>query len=151
MKEMKTPRAGRSHAKVFAAFRHGLAKLNLSDQKAIFNRLPPGIRAALWKDRLREAMDTSLTKAQKEILQKIEEQITPAVYDDRSSTQRKRFVTFYQKLQPKALAAFGPDAKKLVAISTLLGERNDTPRIAQSPGLPPCNCSIAARQSSCGL
>lgn len=152
MKNKKKPLAAGSkdsETKAIAAFRRGLASLNLSEQKAIFNRLSPGIRAALWKDRIREALSASLTRDQKEILRQIDERITAAAYDDRNSTQRKRFDKFCRQLQPRILAAFESEAAKFNAISTLLGERNHTARIAQSPGLPPCDCSLAARQTNC--
>jgi hypothetical protein len=140
---------GDAEATVVGAFRRGLIKLNISDQKAVFNRLPPGLRAALWKDRIREAVSASRNKEQKEILQKIAARITPAVYDDRSSIQRKQFLAFYRELQPEALAAFRSNANSFAAISTLLGKRNNAPPIAQSSNLLSCNCSIAARESEC--
>jgi len=130
------------------AFRQGLLQLHLSDQKIIFNHLPSTVKAALWRDRIQEAI-LCVDKQQKEVLRQIEERITPEVYDARKRTHRKQFFAFYRQAQPRALALFRSDRKKFVAISTLLGERISAPRIVQGPGLPPCDCSLAARHTTC--
>lgn len=144
----RASRAGDSRTPAITAFRRGLASLNLSDQKAIFDRLPVEIKAALWRDRIREAVnERALSIEQKKVLKRIGERLTPAVYEDRSRARRKQFANFCHRIEPQVRAAFETQPKLFQEISTLLGERNQTARIAQVGGLPTCDCSLAARQT----
>jgi hypothetical protein len=125
-------------------FRRGLTTLALGDQKSIFNNLQPALQAALWTDRLQEALEGELSREQKSVLQKIVKRLTPAAYEH-DSVQRKRFEKFWQEMRPVALAAFAPDVAGFKALSTRLGEPNRAARFAQAFGPPPCDCALAGR------
>jgi len=131
------------------AFRLGLTRLNIGDQKQVFDRLPPALKAALWRDRIADAAAKATSLEQKDILARVAKRITPAIYDDRDAYEGGRFDRFWQRLQPRARAAFAQHRLSLNAISTLLGEANGTPPINAGRGKPPCGCSIAARQTDC--
>ena len=139
----------RPPAKPVTAFRTALTRLHLADQKAIFSGMPAAIMAALWRDRLEESIRKSRTRQQKDVLKQIADQITPGVYDRRSPAERKRFLSFYRKFQPTALAAFGADAARFRKISTLLGEGPTTAQLTQAAAVANCDCSLAAKGTGC--
>ena len=130
-------------------FRVALSNLNIADQKAIFRGLSPDVRAALWQDRIQEALTMSLTKEQKEALQQIATHLTPAVYNPDSSMQQKAFAGFYSEWYTKAWSVFKQDSATFVTIATQLGSKNQTAMIAQAAPVPSCDCNLAARQTNC--
>jgi hypothetical protein len=130
-------------------FRLALANLNIADQKEIFRGASPDIRSAIWQDRLQEAMSMSLTKEQKDVLQLLAPRLTPAVYNPDSTVQRKEFENFYIEWYPRALEVFKQDSAKFIAISTQLGNKNETAKVGKPVVLPDCDCNLAARLTRC--
>jgi hypothetical protein len=139
---------GSTRATPVTAFRLGLAKLNISDQKAIFNHLSPEFRAALWQDRSHEAMDRSKSRSQKSLLKEIANQMTPAIYDAAKTRERRRFVKLVHEKRLQMRAASESDGSEIDLIFAFLGAPNNAPRLEQNAP-PACNCSISARETDC--
>lgn len=132
------------------AFRLGLTKLNVDDQKLIFDNMPADIKSALWKDRLDEALTMPLTEAQKALVQEIRTQISPSIYDSAGSME---FKTYAVKWYAEATSAFkGADSSKLISIFMQLGDPNETVHYVTEQGnLPDCDCVLAGAWGNCPL
>ncbi len=141
-------------------YRLGLASLNISDQKAIFDGLPPEIRSALWKDRLAHTINTLNNQQQIEALTRIQANICPDLYQEGVATQDDR-VLLLVDLANKAMN-FRQDS--INNLFTMLGDDNQAPVLTTAPGKSEngekggkqvtCNCSTRfncfLRGNDCG-
>ena len=122
-------------------FRLGLAKLNINDQKIIFENLPNKVKSALWKDRLNEVLTWSFNPEQKEYLQELQGKLTASSYDTLVNASFKEYVkTWYES----AITSF-KDKDSVLFVNALyqLGEANKVPPILQQQ-IPLCNCEFNA-------
>ena len=136
--------------------RLSLGNLHINDQKSIFKGMKPGIRCAIWQDRLARAMD-SVDGGQRDILKKIHDNLTPELYTGDTSTAQGTPASASSEiinLVDEAALIFGKDSTKLFIILTTLAGHVTTSEIESGSQTPDCNCNIGRngmlRSNDCG-
>ena len=130
-------------AKPVTAFRMGIGKLNVEDQKEIFYYLPADVKSALWNDRIDEVIRSCKSKDQKEILADLLSRLKPEIYDFDSSHNalRASFGSYLSEWKATALKTFtGDDSAILDDLMNGLGSKNNAARIMQAAPKPDCDC-----------
>ena len=94
-------------------FRKAMADLPLKDVITIFNGMTPELRAALWRNKLSDAMERGLNDEQKNVLGQMLENLSAESYTAEGS---KKYMAFYRELEPGALKAFNNDSMKFFNI-----------------------------------
>lgn len=123
-------------------FREALAALPAKDRIQTFSGMSPEFKAAIWRNRLSDALNMDLTEEQKNVLLQAVENITEEAYTKEGEA---KFNKFLAEFKPMAMKAFADDTVKLLTIVTKL----DKPK-SPSKQIPPdgehkddCNCHVA--------
>jgi hypothetical protein len=148
-KQSRTPGANRADAKALRRFRLGLTQLHVSDQKFVFSHLTPELRAALWRDRIKEALERKLTKEQRAVLTEIDAHLLPDAYDVANRMARKKFVGFYRLFNARIRQAFGERNRQFAEIVTRLGPKSRARQTIRGWWLTICDCNLRARGTTC--
>jgi hypothetical protein len=123
--------------------RHGLSRMYVGDQKAIFDKLPAEIKSYLWEDRIAEAVSAAGMSADKRtILFDISDCLSPVLYTRRRTTRRELVETHLNELEQRAKTIFRQEIDEFNIISTKLGAyENDTVRVLARET---CQCNLKA-------
>lgn len=121
-------------------FREALAALPAKDRIQTFSGMSPEFKAAIWRNRLSDALKMDLTEEQKGVLLKLTEQITPETYTEKG---RVKYTAFLVDFKPMAMAAFKDDTVKLLTIVTQLDGAPQAPDTTAMP-TKDCDCSVTS-------
>ncbi len=119
-------------------FRLAFAQLHRSEQKLLFNLMPPEYQSALWKNRMEEVLSTLKNKEQIEFITCINDRICPEIYEDEEKNES--FRNFYIGIDSSANELF-PNYSQYNSYMTSLGEDPCPKPIFQQAGPPICQCS----------
>lgn len=138
-------------------FRIGIASLPFKQRIEVFNSLDNEMKAALWRDRLSEALASGMSAKKKNAIENIIPLITPELYATQKLNTSEEQIATWKK---NAFEAFGDDTLRLLKYITLLGDPvkgineqfDDTTNVilqesiktTDTTGTQGCDCNVSA-------
>lgn len=123
------------------SLRKSMARLNIVDQKVIFNGLPAEYKFALWKNHLESHLKSAKTGAHQEFIKSILSELAVEDYVDTLYSTTPKAEYFRKKVE-EALELYDNDSTRVAELLFQLGSGQSTSLLAHTGGKPDCLCNV---------